>query len=431
MKHASGFTKIAYTLIAIISCGYIDAIHLDKLEMDYVTIQNNTHENQTLLITLELSGAPSIETQVLPLEIMAEQRLTINPKKMLSKSLKPKLISITEATQSTLLNLKRVSKEPYTLTIEKHPFPSLEASLFSFVPTIRDFKEGLNADAKRWEDVLAGRWNYTKATAPKSTKSFISFVTNLYNKNKNALLTPHAQEKIPKIIHHIWFGSKLPSRFHAWYETWIQKHPNWEHILWTDQSCEHNPQFKAKYPTYKEIHIRELGQLQNQKLFDEAKNYGEKSDIIRYEILKKFGGMYCDTDFECFEPFDILHHSYDFYAGMLPLDTGLLTVNNGFIGSRPNHPILQKCMDLMKSSKSINRYHYFAIICATGPVPMTKAVWQGADQDDNVDIIFPCSYFYPLAYRKTRIQKNIDIHPESMTVHYFTKTWARASAHQK
>lgn len=39
--------------------------------------------------------------------------------------------------------------------------------------------------------------------------------------------------------------------------------------------------------------------LKNQIAYSSAKNWGMKSDILRYEILQKFGGVYIDTDYEC------------------------------------------------------------------------------------------------------------------------------------
>jgi mannosyltransferase OCH1-like enzyme len=41
--------------------------------------------------------------------------------------------------------------------------------------------------------------------------------------------------------------------------------------------------------------------LKNQKAYSLAKNWGMKSDILRYEILQKFGGVYIDTDYECLQ----------------------------------------------------------------------------------------------------------------------------------
>ena len=39
--------------------------------------------------------------------------------------------------------------------------------------------------------------------------------------------------------------------------------------------------------------------LFNQAAFDAAPNFGEKSDILRYELLYAFGGVYVDVDLQC------------------------------------------------------------------------------------------------------------------------------------
>lgn len=39
----------------------------------------------------------------------------------------------------------------------------------------------------------------------------------------------------------------------------------------------------------------------NQREFDEARSNSEKSDIARFELLYRYGGVYIDTDFECFK----------------------------------------------------------------------------------------------------------------------------------
>jgi Glycosyltransferase sugar-binding region containing DXD motif len=39
--------------------------------------------------------------------------------------------------------------------------------------------------------------------------------------------------------------------------------------------------------------------MKNKEAFLSAYNYGMKSDILRYEILHSYGGVYIDTDYEC------------------------------------------------------------------------------------------------------------------------------------
>jgi hypothetical protein len=55
--------------------------------------------------------------------------------------------------------------------------------------------------------------------------------------------------------------------------------------------------------------------MKNKDAFSGATNYGEKSDILRYEILSQFGGIYVDCDFECLKPFDDLL-SCAFFTGL-------------------------------------------------------------------------------------------------------------------
>lgn len=60
-----------------------------------------------------------------------------------------------------------------------------------------------------------------------------------------------------------------------------------------------------------------------------APNYGQKTDILRYELLQKFGGLYVDMDMECIQSLDHLHN-LAFYTGFS--NTGTVELNNGLIG---------------------------------------------------------------------------------------------------
>ena len=119
----------------------------------------------------------------------------------------------------------------------------------------------------------------------------------LYDKNNFLRVEPQQELKIPKIIHQIWLGSPFPQEYKKYQESWQKHHPDWEYKLWTDAE------------------VADLD-LINRDLYDASLNYGEKSDILRYELLYRYGGMYADTDFESLKPLDTLHYSYDFYIGI-------------------------------------------------------------------------------------------------------------------
>ena len=159
-----------------------------------------------------------------------------------------------------------------------------------------------------------------------------------------------------------------------------------------------------------------LGTLFNQSLYASATNYGAKADILRVEILSRFGGLYVDVDVQALKPFDHLHHCYDLYAGIESLEFLWLSLNNGVIGARANHPILLKYMFDMQQCGGI--MHLYDTQMKTGPIAFTKAFWACAGKDDNCDIAFPARYFGPID-RFT----NITIYPETHALQYFTHSW--------
>lgn len=146
--------------------------------------------------------------------------------------------------------------------------------------------------------------------------------------------------KIPKKIHQIWLGpKKIPKVYVKFSETWKNLHPTWEYKLWTEED------------------IREW-KFATKELFDEASSYQEKSDILRYEILNKYGGLYVDFDYAALQKFDNLHYLYDFYGG-IERNGVYYVVPNSIIGSKPNNQILIETLSQIKlnwNSQQIKDY---------------------------------------------------------------------------
>ena len=84
---------------------------------------------------------------------------------------------------------------------------------------------------------------------------------------------------IPRVFHRIWLGRQpMPAEFEAFGATWLQHHPGWKMKLWTEAN---------------------LPPLVNRWAFQQARTLAGRSDVARYEILFRCGGIYVDTDFEC------------------------------------------------------------------------------------------------------------------------------------
>src|SRR6266436_7942477 len=113
------------------------------------------------------------------------------------------------------------------------------------------------------------------------------FFKRIYEELNLSAISADAELKIPKIIHQIWLGSELPEEFIALQQSWIEYHlgRDWLYKLWTDEDVANM-------------------ELYNKAFYDATDNYGIKSDILRWEILYNFGGVYIDMDFECLRALD-------------------------------------------------------------------------------------------------------------------------------
>jgi mannosyltransferase OCH1-like enzyme len=134
--------------------------------------------------------------------------------------------------------------------------------------------------------------------------------------------------KIPKIFHHIWVGpNKIPQEFLEYQQGWKKFHPGWKDMIWNDSN---------------------IPPLINQELFDNAQTYSEKADILRYELIYAYGGIYVDYDYECLKNLEpllkeltlVLCKEADYLQPGIPQ-----FFNNSLIGCTPEHPLVKKIID--------------------------------------------------------------------------------------
>jgi mannosyltransferase OCH1-like enzyme len=118
---------------------------------------------------------------------------------------------------------------------------------------------------------------------------------------------------IPRIFHRVWLGGLLTEREHRLRETWVKHHPNWELRLW---------------------HAGNLPPLTNQAQFDAATSPAQKADILRYELLLKYGGVYLDSGFDCFRTIEPLLDGVRAFCG--PKDAAW--TSDILSGCVPGHP---------------------------------------------------------------------------------------------
>lgn len=175
----------------------------------------------------------------------------------------------------------------------------------------------------------------------------LAFFKKIYEKNIVLLKEEQNHCKIPKVIHFIWLGPRpFPRESVENVRSWIAHHPDWKVKFWTDRVRPlPHPSMEVHY--VKDFHFRKL-----KPFFLVSDNFGEKSDLLRYEILFQEGGIYVDHDVKCMKNFDPFNKAYDLYCGMeVPYPTSLsssVLPTNNILAARQNHLILEKMMDWLE-----------------------------------------------------------------------------------
>ena len=100
-----------------------------------------------------------------------------------------------------------------------------------------------------------------------------------------------------KIIHQIWVGKfEMPDREKRFIEKLITMNPSYEHKLWVNDNIPELPE-----------NIKKLYEA-----FGIAKDYAHQADVLRVYLVKLYGGIYLDVDFDCIEGFENTNfHEYE------------------------------------------------------------------------------------------------------------------------
>lgn len=130
--------------------------------------------------------------------------------------------------------------------------------------------------------------------------------------------------RVPPTLHTIWVGGTPPGYLAVHADRWLELHPGWTWVHWDEHA------------------IRRFG-LTHQELYDNPERFSPKShpgqyrsNIARYEILWRHGGVYLDADME---PRRRVGHLLDgrLVAGW---ERQGRYINNAFLASPPGHPAL-------------------------------------------------------------------------------------------
>jgi mannosyltransferase OCH1-like enzyme len=203
---------------------------------------------------------------------------------------------------------------------------------------------------------------------------------------------------IPKNLHFVWLGGKLPQEEKTNILSWKKYNPDLNIMIWTDDN------------------INELN-ISEQAI--EAINLGKgiyayQADIIRYHAVNQFGGFYSDTDIKCYRKLENSLFNYDTVC-LKPHDkSNWLT--NAFFGSSPNSSFLSHLISLIKPT---SKEHVHKMKCYIyGPVFFTKVLVKLSNN-------YNCSVL-DIKYKNTKILDNdfwSNKNKNKFCRHYFKASW--------
>jgi hypothetical protein len=112
---------------------------------------------------------------------------------------------------------------------------------------------------------------------------------------------------VPKKIHLSWIGSQLPDRYVPYIISFVEHNcPSYEIHLWLSEGL--SKEQEQKLNSVQKHQIQELDLVHKEKILSDKNSETWKiaraSDMLRYEIVWMFGGVYYDIDTECLKPLD-------------------------------------------------------------------------------------------------------------------------------
>jgi len=215
---------------------------------------------------------------------------------------------------------------------------------------------------------------------------------------------------IPKIFHHTWpSGGALKPRFETYRQAFIKMHPDYEFKVWT---CENREEYA----------ISEISKYIQSPLC--KLHWIVISDIMRYEILYKYGGIYLDTDTEPLKNHDCFLDC-DSFAGVSYSPN---TIGNGTVGTVPGNPLFKKiAVDFIEMFLDLGRN-----ACQEHP-DSTIGVNFAGEYLKGLEKLYPRNYFYPFRWDEIkknlledyltpeqRIEAGIKKFPESYSIHWWS-----------
>ena len=211
---------------------------------------------------------------------------------------------------------------------------------------------------------------------------------------------------IPKIFHFIWVGTnKIPNNYQKYIQTWKINHPDWKIRIWTD--------IDLTYDNFLNLDI-----------INKCNKMAQKADIMRYEIIYNYGGVYIDCDFESFKNIENVISNCNFFVCNGDHDCpDKKVITNALFGAT----IHNKISHMIKSDISKIEIKGTIVNEETGPF------YFGHKLNDNFSGKFLSIYprlFFPHTYNEFISKHNIsDFLSMAYGMHHWGNSWNKQIQH--
>ncbi len=194
---------------------------------------------------------------------------------------------------------------------------------------------------------------------------------SIKNKNNNTTNS----DNVPLIIHFIWIGSIIPEKYINNIKTYVKNNPNYKIFLWLDHLDKIELLIKEDNIIIKNVNT-DIS-LINKNEYNLINNYGFKADILRYEIIYNFGGIYSDVDSISVKPFDN-NFKKDTVSYITPAWNNL---QNAFLCFSKNNNFLKYCIECLPYSVKLKLPWHLTV----GPTFLTTCFY--FYNDSNINLI--------------------------------------------
>lgn len=214
---------------------------------------------------------------------------------------------------------------------------------------------------------------------------------------------------IPKLLHYIWLGGKKSDHVNTCIDSFHKYMSDYEIIEWNESSIDLNWFNDNELSFYNKYY--------------KIKRYAFCSDLARLHILKRFGGIYVDTDVE------FIRHLPDAFLAkpIISRITPHGTVCNGCIwGCEKDDKVVDDLINIYSdkistSIKSHGKTWIFNTLFKNFFISHGDDVTATSIVDVCGYNVYPCEYFCPM----DSITKTINITNNTVSIHHFDLSWKR------